>query len=221
MCVLPMLFDVLGFARLGVLGNLVDDFDFLVAVAAGGEGVGAHGVAVPAQGAARRLGRLPGWEGVDRGILRRGVLHCSISLPRVGPSLDGSIPGRTHTVTYPPASPSMTVQLDSPQGNTAAQQSSVWSQPQSDQHSLFNPAVEGPREVATVDQARVDANGRREQATEIDGNANNTGTRELTRSSTGQPLFIDKLGSTAQVEITRERTAEPDPRSGQYSVLAD
>ncbi|HEY9540839.1 MAG TPA: M91 family zinc metallopeptidase, partial [Luteimonas sp.] len=88
-------------------------------------------------------------------------------------------------------------------------------------HSLFNPAVEGPREVATVDQARVDANGRREQATEIDGNANNTGTRELTRSSTGQPLFIDKLGSTAQVDITRERTAEPDPRSGQYSVLAD
>src|SRR3546814_3104313 len=118
-------------------------------------------------------------------------------------------------------SPSMTVQLDSPQGNTAAQQSSVWSQPQSDRHSLFNPAVEGPREVATVDQARVDANGRREQATEIDGNANNTGTRELTRSSTGQPLFIDKLGSTAQVDITRERTAEPDPRSGQYSVLAD
>src|SRR3546814_15939327 len=66
--------------------------------------------------------------------------------------------GRTHTVTYPPASPSMTVQLDSPQGNTAAQQSSVWSQPQSDQHSLFNPAVEGPREAATVDQARVAAN---------------------------------------------------------------
>src|SRR3546814_5205513 len=51
--------------------------------------------------------------------------------------------------------------------------------------------------------------------------ANTTGTRELTRSSTGQPLFIDKLGSTAQVDITRERTAEPDPRSGQYSVLAD
>src|SRR3546814_1979703 len=31
-------------------------------------------------------------EGVGRGILRRGVLHCSISVPRVRPSLDGSIP---------------------------------------------------------------------------------------------------------------------------------
>src|SRR3546814_16923924 len=109
----------------------------------------------------------------------------------------------------------MTVQLDSPQGNTAAQQSSVWSQPQSDQHSLFNPAVEGPREVATVDQARVDANGRREQATEIDGNANNTGTRELTRSRTGQPLFNDTLGSTAQVATTPPRSASWRGRVGQ------
>src|SRR3546814_3808913 len=119
-----------------------------------------------------------------------------MSAPRGRASLDGAIPVRTHTVTYPPASPSMTVQLDSPQGNTAAQQSSVWSQPQSDQHSLFNPAVEGPREVATVDQARVDANGRREQATEIDGNANNTGTRELTRSSTGQDRKSTRLNSS-------------------------
>src|SRR3546814_7498538 len=84
--------------RLVVLGDLDDDVDFFGDVAAGGDVVEAHGVAVPAQGAARRLGRLPGWEGVDRGILRRGVLHCSISLPRVGPSLDGSIPGRTPTV---------------------------------------------------------------------------------------------------------------------------
>src|SRR3546814_9624046 len=88
-------------------------------------------------------------EGVGRGILRRGVLHCSISVPRARPSLDGSIPLRTHTVTYPPASPSMTVQLDSPQGNTAAQQYSVRSQPQTARPSLFNPAVEGPPEDAT------------------------------------------------------------------------
>src|SRR3546814_1807046 len=65
-------------------------------------------------------------EGVGRGILRRGVLHCSISVPRVRPSLDGSIPVRTHTVTYPPASPSMTVQLEPPPGNPAANQSSLW-----------------------------------------------------------------------------------------------
>src|SRR3546814_1063374 len=37
-------------------------------------------------------------EGVGRGILRRGVLHCSISVARVGPSLVASIPVRTHTV---------------------------------------------------------------------------------------------------------------------------
>src|SRR3546814_18117542 len=137
----------------------------------------------------RRGGGAWGWaagggEGGGRGILRRGVLHCSIIVPRVRPSLDGSLPVRTHTVPYPPASPSMTVQLDSPQGNTAAQQSSVWSQPQSDRHPLFNPAVEGPREVATVDQARVDATGRREQAPAIEGNAHNTGTRELPRRRT-------------------------------------
>src|SRR3546814_16766514 len=71
------------------------------------------------------------------------------------------------------------------------------------------------------DVCSSDLNGRRELATEIDGNASNTGTREQTQSSTGQPLFIDKLGNTAEVEITRERTAELDPRSGQYYVLAD
>src|SRR3546814_20489497 len=115
----------------------------------------------------------------------------------------------------------MTVQFDSPQGNTAAQQSSVWNQPQQDPLAIFNPAVEGPNEVATVDQRHVDANGRRELATEIDGNASNTDTREQTQSSTGQPLFVDKLGNTAEVEITRDRTAELDPRPGHTQVLAD
>src|SRR3546814_11364965 len=90
---------------------------------------------------------------------------------------------RTHTVTYPPASPSMTVQLDSPQGNTAAQHSSVWSQPQSDRHSLFNPAVEGPREAGTVHQARVDAHGRRAQATAIDAHPNHPRPRQTTRGN--------------------------------------
>lgn len=115
----------------------------------------------------------------------------------------------------------MTVQLDTAQGNTAAQQASVWSQPEQDHKALFDPSASGPREVGTVDQTRVDANGRREQATQIDGNASNTGTREQTESATGQPLFVDKLGNTSNVEITRERTAELDPRSGQYYVLAD
>src|SRR5690606_28341974 len=101
--------------------------------------------------------------------------------------------GRFHTGAYTyghvsTASPSMTVQLDSPQGNPAAQQSSVWNQPQQEPLAIFNPAAEGPNEVATVEQRHVDANGRRELATEIDGNASNTGTREQTRSSTGQPL---------------------------------
>src|SRR3546814_6636354 len=83
-------------------------------------GVGSLGGVGAASGRAAGGGR-----GGGRWILRRGVLHCSISVPRVRPSLDGSIPVRTHTVTYPPASPSMTVQLDSPQGNTAAQQSKI------------------------------------------------------------------------------------------------
>src|SRR3546814_8483401 len=67
-------------------------------------------------------------EGVGRGILRRGVLHCSISVPRVGPRLDGSVQVRTPNVKYPPASTSMTDQIDYHQGNTDAQTSSVRSQ---------------------------------------------------------------------------------------------
>jgi Ca2+-binding RTX toxin-like protein len=95
----------------------------------------------------------------------------------------------------------------------------VWDQP--GQRALFNPEARGPLEVDAVGRAEVAANGRRDGATEIDGNASNSGTREQTQSATGQPLFVDKLGNTANVEITRERTAELDPRSGQYYVLAD
>lgn len=114
----------------------------------------------------------------------------------------------------------MTIQLDTAQGNTAAQQSSVWgNQHAQDGQTVFDPSLKGANEVTTVDQSRVDANGRRDQATEIDGNASNTGSREQTTSSTGQPMFIDKLGSTANVEITREFTTEE--QGGQYYIQAD
>ena len=109
-------------------------------------------------------------------------------------------------------------QIDTAQANTATQQSSVWNQPQ-EQGAVFDPSARGPNEVSTIRQADVDASGRRDQATQIDGNANNTGTREQTTSSTGQPLFIDKLGSTANVEITREFTTELS--NGQYYIQAD
>src|SRR3546814_16997246 len=79
--------------RLGVLGDLDDDVDFFGDVAYGGDVVEAHGVAVPAQGAARRMGGLPGGEGVGRGILRRGVLHCRVSLHMGATSWAGPIPG--------------------------------------------------------------------------------------------------------------------------------
>src|SRR3546814_13664256 len=101
----------------------------------------------------------------------------------------------------------MTVQLDSPQGNTAAQQSSVWNQPQQDPLAIFNPAVEGPNEVATVDQRHVDANGRRDLATETDGNASKTGTPEPTPRHPAHPLFAHNPGNTTEVQITR-----PPPR---------
>ena len=114
----------------------------------------------------------------------------------------------------------MTVQFEPSLSSASTQpQNGVWDQPDS-QNSLFNPSLDGPREVRTVDNTRVAADERRGNATEIDGNATNTGTREQTESATGQPLFIDKLGNTANVEITRERTAEADG-SGQYYVLAD
>lgn len=114
----------------------------------------------------------------------------------------------------------MTVQFEPSLTSASTQpQNGVWDQPDS-QHSLFNPSLDGPREVGTIDNTRVAADERRGNATEIDGNATNTGTREQTESATGQPLFIDKLGNTANVEITRERTAEADG-SGQYYVLAD
>lgn len=111
----------------------------------------------------------------------------------------------------------MTIQL--PQASDPSARQGVWDQPQA--HSLFDPSATGAREVDAVGPAQVATEGRRGNATEIDGNASNTGTREQTESATGQPLFVDKLGNTANVEITRERTAELDPRSGQYYVLAD
>src|SRR3546814_13651943 len=75
--------------RLGVPGDLDDDDAFFGDVDAGGDVVEAHGVAVPAQGAARRPSRLSGWEGVDWGILSRGVLECAIRLPRDEPRVEG------------------------------------------------------------------------------------------------------------------------------------
>jgi Ca2+-binding RTX toxin-like protein len=114
----------------------------------------------------------------------------------------------------------MTVQIEPRLSDAATQQQAgVWDQP--GRNALFNPATEGPREIDTIGGAQVAANERRGNATQIDGDATNAGTREQTQSETGQPLFIDKLGNTAQVEITRERTGELDQRSGQYYVLAD
>src|SRR3546814_16575052 len=57
-------------------------------------------------------------EGVGRGILRRGVLHCSISVTRLRPILDGPIPARPHTITNPTTPPPLTVHIDSPPANT-------------------------------------------------------------------------------------------------------
>src|SRR3546814_16000965 len=62
--------------RLGVLGGFDDDVDLFGYVAAGADVVEAHGVAVPAQGAARRRGRLQGGVGVGGGSLRGGVWEC-------------------------------------------------------------------------------------------------------------------------------------------------
>ena len=114
----------------------------------------------------------------------------------------------------------MTVQIE-PRLSDASlpPRSGVWDQP--GQRSLFNPALGGPQDVSAVGTTQVQADASRGEATQIDGNATNTGTREQTKSTSGQPLFVDKLGNTAQVEITRERTAELDPRSQQYAVLAD
>ncbi len=114
----------------------------------------------------------------------------------------------------------MTVQIEPRLTNASLQpQNGVWDQP--GQRSLFNPSLGGPQEVHNIRDIEVEGGGRRSNATEIDGNATNTGTRVQTKSETGQPLFIDKLGNTAQVEITREFTTELNPRSGDYSILAD
>ncbi|MGH8032580.1 MAG: M91 family zinc metallopeptidase [Luteimonas sp.] len=97
------------------------------------------------------------------------------------------------------------------------QTSQIWDNPQ--RPDALNRGA-GTNEVQAVDQADVTGNAARDAATPIDGNATNTGTRTQTTSSSGQPLFIDQLGNTAQVEITRERTAE-DNGGGNFSVLAD
>src|SRR3546814_17317933 len=105
----------------------------------------------------------------------------------------------------------MTVQFDSPQGNTAAPQSSVWNQPQQDPLAIFNPAVEGPHEVATVTQRHVDAHGRRELATEIDGNPRNPRTPKPTKARTGHPTVLHNPGTPAQPTNTTKPTPQPNP----------
>ena len=111
----------------------------------------------------------------------------------------------------------MTVQLDRPTDANPTQ--GTWSP----QDRLLTPLDGAGRigGVQNVGLAGAEAAGRRDGAIDIDGSAENAGTREQTKSSTGQPLFIDKLGSSAGVEVTRERTAELDPRSGRYYVRAD
>jgi hypothetical protein len=110
----------------------------------------------------------------------------------------------------------MTVQLDTRPAADTTPTPSVWDQP--DRLGVLNQTA-GPNEVGTVTAADVRADAQRGNATQIDGSATNTGTREQTTSATGQPLFVDKLGNTKNVEITRERTAELD--QGQYYVQAD
>src|SRR3546814_12257888 len=68
-------------------------------------------------------------EGVGRVLLRRGVLHCSISVSRVRPSSAGSIQARTHTLPHPAANPYTPVHLDSPLGHTDDTTAKVYSQP--------------------------------------------------------------------------------------------
>lgn len=111
----------------------------------------------------------------------------------------------------------MTVQLDRPTDANPTQ--GTWSP----QDRFLTPLDSAGRtgDVQGIDPAGPAAAGRRDGAIDIDGSAENAGTRQQTKSSTGQPLFVDKLGSSAGVEIIRERTAELDPRSGQYYVLAD
>lgn len=110
----------------------------------------------------------------------------------------------------------MSMQLDSRPSDTASLPS-VWDQPT--RLGALNRTA-GPNEVTAIGTSDVANDALQGAATEIDGNATNTGTRQQTTSSSGQPLFIDTLGNTAQVSITRERTAEDDGR-GNFSVLAD
>ncbi len=110
----------------------------------------------------------------------------------------------------------MSVQFDTRAPESVAS-AGVWDQP--DANASINRTA-GPNEVQTIGATDVAGDARRGAATDIDGNSTNTGTRTQTTSSSGQPLFVDKLGNTANVEITRERTAEDDGR-GNFSVLAD
>src|SRR5690606_34764549 len=118
--------------RLGVLRDLDDDVDFFGDVAAGGDVVEAHGGAVPAQGAARPGGRATGFgEGVRAGFYAAG---CCIAASTTSgtPQLGWLHTGAYTYATVSTSEAAMTVQLDTAQGNTAAQQSSVWNQPQQD-----------------------------------------------------------------------------------------
>ena len=156
------------------------------------------------------------------GILRCAVLRCSTS--RLGYALAWTAPDRGVNIR-------LRIQIqqrdrhdrpvrtasDRHQRPAAERHLGPAGQPAFPVRSLARRPAGSPRRRQ---RARSQPTRSRGNATEIDGNATNTGTREQTESATGQPLFVDKLGNTENVEITRERTAEDDG-SGQYAVLAD
>lgn len=110
--------------------------------------------------------------------------------------------------------------IQSDQLNTANPSQGTWNQ----QNQLGTTLDGRGNVVGGVDATALlqpSVGGRRDDAIAIDGNATNEGTRQQTQSSTGQPLFVDTLDSTAGVQVTRERTAELDQRTGQYFVQAD
>lgn len=109
----------------------------------------------------------------------------------------------------------MSVQLDASAPASLPPGSGVWDQP-IDQNARIDTALvqQTPWDPAAGNRA-----GQAQAATRIDGDATNDGGRTRGETTDGKPVLIDPLHQSADVSITRERTAAE--YNGQLYVVSD
>lgn len=104
------------------------------------------------------------------------------------------------------------------QSSSSHVQTGVWD-PSLDQHARLDPDVVGQTPWDSTARAGSDGAGTAAGATRIDGDATNEGGRTRSQTTDGKPVLIDPLHQSAEVTITRERTAVE--QGGQLYAVSD